>query len=405
MPRKLSLLFFPLLLPASGVPGSAPPAPAASACPDVDLRRARAPFDALFHARLETRAVLVLADGCPALKRYAPGYGDANRFISWSMAKTLTAMLVGALVTDGRLRLDAPAPVAEWHRPGDPRAAITLRMLLQMRSGLRHVEVGDPVERSDTNQTLFVGGTGAMAAAAIAHPLAYRPGSRFQYSSLTTIILAEIVTRTLTSSRDPRVRAAAYRDFAQARLFGPAGVRSAVLEFDGAGTQIGGSLTHMTLDDWGRMGLLLLDGRGPDGRQVVPPAWLAFMKAPSPANPEYGAQTWLNRPGGVGGPTLFPGRGPATAAAFVGHLGQLVIASPDSGRGRGVVIVRLGHTPDTNIRPLMNTLGDLLAAFDRRRAERHGNRKLPSITVTHRPPSTTRSPSTRQSRYPPRVLA
>src|SRR3546814_19171935 len=80
-------------------------------------------------------------------------------------------MLVGELVADGKLALDAPAPVPEWHRPGDPRGAITLRMLLQMRSGLRHTEIGDPIERSDTNQVLFVGGTGDMAAKAIAQPL------------------------------------------------------------------------------------------------------------------------------------------------------------------------------------------------------------------------------------------
>src|SRR3546814_9398548 len=76
------------------------------------------------------------------------------------MAKTVTAMLVGELVADGKLALDAPAPVPEWHRPGDPRGAITLRMLLQMRSGLRHTEIGDPIQRSDTHQMLFVGRTG-----------------------------------------------------------------------------------------------------------------------------------------------------------------------------------------------------------------------------------------------------
>ena len=308
-----------------------------------------------------TRAVLILADGCPAWKQYASGYSDQTRFISWSMAKTVTAMLVGALVTDGRLQLDAPAPIAEWR--GTAKAAITVRQLLQMRSGLRHVEVGQPVENSDTNQALFVRGTGGMAAYAIAQPLVATPGERFNYSSLTTVILSEIVARTLTPSRDPRVRAAAYKRFAQQRLFGRAGVTGAVLEFDGAGTQVGGSLMHMTLDDWGRMGTLLLDGRSRDGRPVIAPGWLAFLKAPS-GNPEYGGQTWLNRPGDPT-PALFPGTGPATAVAMVGHLGQYVIASPDSGPGRGVVVVRLGHTPDGERGPLVRTLGEVVAGFDR----------------------------------------
>ncbi|TPG17544.1 class C beta-lactamase-related serine hydrolase [Sphingomonas koreensis] len=324
----------------------------------------------LFAADQGTRAVLLIEDGQVAAKRYAPGFSDANRFISWSMAKTITGFLIGALVQDGKLRLDAPAPVAEWHKPGDPRAAITLRMLLQMRSGLDHTEVGEPIERSDTNQVLFVGGTQDMAARAIGQPLEAKPGSKFEYSSLTTIILAEIITRTLTTSHDPRARAAAYRRFAHDRLFGPAGVTSAFLEFDGAGTQIGGSLIYMTLDDWGRMGTLLIDGKAESGAQVIAPDWLAFMKAPSPLNPEYGAQVWLNRPGGLDGPpTLFPGHGPQNVVSMVGHLGQYVIAG--KGRSPGspsmthrIVLVRLGKTQDgPPLDPVRRELGDVVGTI------------------------------------------
>ena len=366
MLRKATFLaLVPLILAGADAPSPGNPLYTILSCPGADLSGSMAGVRRLFAENPETRAVLITANGCPALKAYAPGYSDANRFISWSMAKTITGMLVGALVTDGRLKLDAPAPVAEWHQPGDPRAAITLRQLLQMESGLKHIEVGNPIEESDTNQTLFVSHTQAMAAAAIAHPLETKPRSTFRYSSLTTIILAEIITRTLTDSHDPRVRAKTYTDFARARLFGPAGITSVVLEFDGAGTQIGGSILHMTLDDWGRVGGLLLDGKA-GGRQVIDPDWLAFMKTPSPANAEYGAQLWLNRPGGAEGkPTLFPGKGPATAVAADGHLGQLVIASPDSGPGRGLVVVRLGNTPDSHNRALMETLGDVVASFDR----------------------------------------
>ena len=360
MSRKALLL---ALLAAAPAAPPAAPLMTEQRCAGVDLVRLRPAVRRLFADRPETRAALVLVDGCPAITAYEPGYGDANRFVSWSMAKTITAMLVGALVTDGRLRLDAPAPIAEWHRAGDPRAAITLRMLLQMRSGLAHVEVGDPVERSDTNQVLFVAHTDAMAAAAIARPLAYRPGTRFVYSSLTTVILAEIVTRALTPSRDSRVRAAAYRSFADERLFRPAGITSAVLEFDGAGTQIGGSLIHMTLADWGRAGMLLLDGKAADGRQVVAPDWLAIMKAPSPTNPEYSAQTWLNRPVGDGETAaLFPEKGMPAAVAMLGHLGQYVVATPAAGLHRGVVVVRLGHTAEARLHPVAEAVGDVTAA-------------------------------------------
>ena len=301
----------------------------------------------------DTRAALLLEDGRVVAKHYAPGYSDANRLISWSMAKTITAMLIGELVSDGKLQLDAPAPIAEWHQPGDPRAKITLRNLLNMASGLEHIEVGQPIERSDTNQVLFVGGTNDMAARAIAKPVDHPPGAEFKYSSLTTIILAEIITRTLTDSRDPHVRAKAYRDFEYARIFNPAGVTSAFPEFDGAGTQIGGSLIHMTLDDWGRMGKLLTDGKGADGSQVIAPDWLAFMKTPSPRNPHYGGQTWIdNFSDGIAG-------APHTAS-MDGHLGQYVVAFDGTGRdgqSHHYVLVRLGNTREDRLKQVEHTVG------------------------------------------------
>lgn len=310
------------------------------------------PLAPLFRADVgETRAALLLRDGQVVAKRYAPGYSDATRFISWSMAKTVTALLVGDLVADGKLALDAPAPIAEWHKAGDPRRAITLRMLLNMSSGLAHTEVGDPVEASDTNQVLFVSGSQAMATRAIGAKLEARPGAKFEYSSLTTLILSEIITRTLTTSTDPRARARAYQAFAERRLFARAGITSARLEFDGAGTQIGGSLIYMTLDDYGRLGSVLLAGKAPDGTQIVAPDWLAFMKTPSPDNREYGGQLWLNRPGGVDRrPALFPSHGPASLVSCLGHLGQFVIASPD----QKLVLVRLGKTQDDT--PTFTTL-------------------------------------------------
>lgn len=214
-----------------------------------------------------------------------------------------------------------------------------------MSSGLRHIEVGKPVENSDTNQVLFVAGTAAMAPRAIGRPLAARPGTKFNYDTLTSVILAEIVTRALTDSRDPRVRAQAYRAFAEERLFRPAGVTRAFLEFDGAGTQIGGSIIHMNLDDWGRMGRLLLDGKGADGSQVIAPEWLAFLKTPAPTKSNYGGHIWLSR----GGLTYMGG-----------HLGQFVYVGKRN--GRSVVLVRLGKTQDDVTDPVKAALERLAAA-------------------------------------------
>ena len=327
---------------------------AATAAPSAPPQDALAPVFA--PASGDTRAALILRDGRVIEKRYAPGYSDANRFISWSMAKTVTAILVGALVTDGRLQLDAPAPIAAWRTAGDPRGRITLRHLLNMSSGLKHTEVGDPIEASDTNQVEFVWGTDGMAAAAIAQPLEAQPGTKWEYSTLTADILAEIVTRTLTPSRDPRVRARAYTAFAQARLYGPAGITSAIMDFDGAGTQVGGSLIYMTLDDWGRFGQLLIDGRGPGGVQVIAPTWLDTMRRPAATTGQYGAQTWLNRPPTPGQAVMYPGAPQSTVSAE-GHLGQHVVVVPEA----KLVVVRLGNTREDNIAANHRAIGRIIA--------------------------------------------
>ena len=330
------------------------------------------PLAPLFAPALgDTRAALLLRDGRVVEKRYAAGFSDANRFISWSMNKTVTAVLVGALVADGRLSLDAPAPIAEWHKPGDPRGSITLRHLLTMSSGLRHTEVGEPIEASDTNQILFVTGSAHMAADAIAQPLEARPGEKWEYSSLTSLILAEIVTRTLTPSRVPAERAAAYKQFARARLFGPAGMASPVFEFDGAGTQVGGSLLYMTLDDWGRFGQLLIDGSA-GGKQVIAPDWLAFIRRPAGTTGNYGGQTWLNRPAEPGAPVMYPGA-PASTVSAEGHVGQHVVVVPEA----KLVVVRLGNTREDAIGGNHAAIGRVIAVTLRDRLPRHG----PSFVV------------------------
>ena len=73
----------------------------------------------------ETRAIVVMHGGRVVAERYAPGFGPDSRLISWSMAKSVTATLIGMMVADGLLVLDDTAPVPEWSSPGDPRAKIT----------------------------------------------------------------------------------------------------------------------------------------------------------------------------------------------------------------------------------------------------------------------------------------
>ena len=335
-------------------------APVAAAVPPAAI----AAVDKLFADRTEgaTRAVVVLQGGVPVIERYAAGYGPANRFISWSMAKSVTSTLVGQLVAAGKLSLDTPAPVPAWHRdPADPRGKITLRQLLHMSSGLRHVEV-DPVEDADTNRALFSDESNDAAAAAEAAPLAFPPGTKYVYSTLTTVILDDIIVRAVAPGAVTAVaRRAAMQTYLHDHLIVPAGMASLVCEYDAAGTMLGGSFCHATARDWAKFGQMYLDGGVVAGRAVVPPAWINFVTTPAPTNPTYGGQFWLNRDHQTEGkrPALFPDQGPPDLFSAIGHLGQYVMVAPS----KHLVVVRLGKTPDNERGDLVPTLGQLVNAF------------------------------------------
>ena len=82
-------------------------------------------------------------------------------------------------------------------------------------------------------------------------------------------------------------------DYLRTRLFEPLGMKSAVPEFDAAGTLIGGSLIHATARDWARFGWFVLQG----GEGRVDASALRECFTGTRANPGYGLSFWLLRRG------------------------------------------------------------------------------------------------------------
>lgn len=314
----------------------------------------------------ETRALVVMHGGRVIAERYAPGYGPDSRLISWSMAKSVTAVLVGMMVADGRLALDEPAIVPEWQTPRDGRAAITLRHLLHMSSGLDHTEMAEgsvAIFDADTPRMLFLDGREDVARYAETRPLEAVPGEKHEYSTATSHILVDIMTRSLTDSKDPVVRRDAMLEYARGRLFEPLGMTSALPEFDRNGTMLGGSFIHATTRDWAKFGEFLRNNGSVRSAQMMPTSWMRFMKTPSKTDASYGAHIWLNRKRKEGrDPVLFPGKAPSDVFAALGHLGQFVVVSPQ----HRLTIVRLGNTPDDQLDPVNDQLAKLISAFPKR---------------------------------------
>lgn len=364
----LPLAMLPALMGCSNTQETTPPLSEQAIAavvkdPGVDRVKLARDIDALFTdpTMAETRAVVVLNEGRIVAERYAPGYHENTRFIGWSMGKTVTAVMIGLLVSDGRLKLDETAPVPAWQRSGDPRGEITVRQLLQMRSGLRHVEGGKLPYESDEVRMLFLDGRDDMARYAEDQPLETEPGSTFRYSTNTTVILADLAARVLAPDNHPESRRKIVAEYLRTRLFEPARLRSMVPEFDANGTLIGGSMYHATARDWARFGEFLRNSGSVSGAQIIPRGWIGFMTSPSPREAQYGAQLWLNREPTKGKPVLFPERGSASTFAAVGHLGQYVVVSPR----QKLVVVRLGQTSDDKGHLIVDRLADIVSLFPR----------------------------------------
>lgn len=278
----------------------------------------------------QTKAVLVVHRGRLLAERYADGFTSATPMVSWSMAKSVLASLVGIAVSEGRLALREPAPVPEWSSPGDPRRAITLDQLLRMSSGLRFDETYGAV--NDVSRMLFT--QPDTAAFAARFPLDSPPEAAWSYSSGTSNIVARLLM--VGVGGDP----AAFVRYAREKLFEPVSITSAFFEHDAAGNPVGSSFVFMTPRDWARFGELQRRDGVWNGRRVLPEGWVRYGTTPTPKAPkgQYGAHWWLN----AGEPSDQAKRPwpslPPDAYAARGYAGQWVLVIPS----RELVVVRLG---------------------------------------------------------------
>jgi CubicO group peptidase (beta-lactamase class C family) len=250
----------------------------------IDIEKINATVEAAFEfpGERRTRAILIIHDGQIIAEKYAEGFDKNSRHMGWSMTKSVMNALVGILIRQEKLELNAPAPIEAWKN--DSRSAITLHNLLQASSGLQWEEnYGGP---SDATNMLFKKrDAGEFASHA---PLLHDPGTVFYYSSGTSNMISWIARKSVGDS--------VYHRLPYEQLFYPLGMYSMIVEPDAGGTFVASSFSYATARDWARFGMLFLnDGYWTTGR-ILPEGWVEYSTTPAKGAPqgEYGAQFWLN---------------------------------------------------------------------------------------------------------------
>ena len=228
------------------------------------------------------------------VERYRYGRRDTHRFTSFSMAKTVVAILVGIAVAEGRIAsIDDPAERYVRDLEASAYGRTPIRHLLTMSSGVAFRETYDGADDVSRLSRATVGGVGPGGADAV-RPFNRRetePGLRWSYASAETYVLALVLARAVEGS---------VAEFTAARLWQPMGAEAdGSWLVDAGGHAVGYMGLNAVLRDYARLGRLLAEGGRAQGRQVVPADWMAEMtRAHFPARATrgyygYGFQTWI----------------------------------------------------------------------------------------------------------------
>lgn len=238
-----------------------------------------------------TLAVVIVYQGQIIAERYAPGITPHSPLMGWSMTKSLTNGLMARLVLEGKIKLEDPAPVAEWQN--DDRKKITINNLMQASSGL---EWNESYFAPGHFHNMFMHSDDKGGYAASLN-LKYPIGEHWEYSSGTTNILSRIIRQTVGDANYPK--------YAYENLFHKIGMHHTLIEPDASGTFVGSSYGYASARDWARYGLMFLNDGLVNGERILPEGWATYSSTPAPAAPigEYGAQFWLNA-GAKGNPSL-----------------------------------------------------------------------------------------------------
>jgi len=292
-----------------------------------------------FNERTRTTALLILKDGRIVTEIYRNGARPETRFISFSTGKSVTSTLLGMAIADGYVgSVDEPLTQYLPALTGSAYDGVTIRDALQMSSGVAWDEyeydfgnLAKPLNRHWENAMVqqryrFVEGANEL-------PREYEPGKKFNYNTLETCLLGWLVENA-TKRR--------LSTYMQQRLWQPAG-----MEFEarwlldgpeGIGREMSGGMLEAALRDYGRFGLLIMNGGKAGDRQLVPADWVRAATSAGSDAVSYG-KLYEGYPLGYGYQWwLFPDGNFEAQGIF----GQLIFVAP----AERVVIVKLSAWPE-----------------------------------------------------------
>ena len=275
------------------------------------------------HQNYGTIAYLIIKNDSIWFEKYYDGFDDKSLTNSFSMAKSITAVLLGKALELGYIiSLDEKVKTYLPELQGEYADELTIRDLATMRSGLEWDEKYYSPFSITTKAYFYKDISKAM----LELPIKDKPNQKFKYQSGDTQLLGMVLAKALPISLS---------EFLSDHFWKPMGAEHEALWQ--ISPQDGVEKTYCCIAsnarDFARFGKLYMQhGRWGD-IQLLDSNYVKQSIQPAASDsPNYGYSWWLGE---------YKGKKTIT---MDGHLGQFVISIPED----NVIIVRLGHKHDKN---------------------------------------------------------
>lgn len=290
--RNIDRLFPVRTITASDSPKALP-----EALQDLEARVKLETEDAIydlydFLALNNVAGMIVLKDGKVVYETYQRGNTPDTRWMSMSVAKSITSTLLGIAIKDGKIgSVDDMVVDYVPLLAGSAYDGVSIHDVLLMASGVQWNETyTDPEsDRRDLLRAQIAQEPGAAMAVMAALPRAGEPGSVHNYSTGETQVLGEVVYGAVGGS---------IADYLAEKIWQPYGMEAdANWWLDSPdGVEIGGSGLSATLRDYARFGQFFLDGGVINGTSILPDGWTEDAGLPHDLSDgtkiEYGLMWW-----------------------------------------------------------------------------------------------------------------
>ena len=231
-----------------------------------------------------TSAFVVWKDGEVHAEMYGDGFDKTTPIVSKSLAKPVTALLIGRALSQGHIAsLDQPVAdfITEW-KGDEGREKIKVRHLLDMRTGL--LPQGFSPEPEDILNRAYLHPRHDEVIIND-YPMTHVPGERYEYSNANSELVAPLIERA-TGMR--------YGEYITKALLEPIGAMGgSVWTNRKGGTAHSGCCLLLPAESWVRMAMLVMADGVWEGERLLPEGYTDQMRTGTKENPYYGMGVWV----------------------------------------------------------------------------------------------------------------